>query len=279
MNDLSLSSPRFLAGTPRPRGLDLLARRKVLARLECLRHGRIVLRESDRSRVLGDRRLSAELAVDITILDPRFYSDVAFGGAIGAAEAYIRGYWESSNLTDVVRLLLQNRDVLENLETGLARLTQPLQKAFHWFNRNSQKGSRRNISAHYDLGNDFFALWLDQRMMYSSAYFERPDMSLDEAATAKLDRICRKLRLCERDRVLEIGTGWGGFAIYAASRYGCHVTTTTISREQYALAHERVRALGLQDKVTLLLKDYRDLDGQYDKLVSIEMIEAEIGRA
>ncbi len=274
MNDLSLSSPRFLAGTPRPRGLDMLARRKVLARLEHIKHGRIVLHESDRRRVLGDRRLSAEPAVDITVLDPRFYSDVAFGGAIGAAEAYIRGYWETDNLTDVVRLLLRNREVLENLETGLARLTRPLQKSFHWLNRNSQKGSRRNISAHYDLGNDFFALWLDQRMMYSSAYFEQPDASLEDAATAKLDRICRKLQLSDRDQVLEIGTGWGGFAIYAASHYGCHITTTTISRNQYELARERITALGLQDKVTLLLKDYRELEGRFDKLVSIEMIEA-----
>jgi cyclopropane-fatty-acyl-phospholipid synthase len=160
------------------------------------------------------------------------------------------------------------------MDSGTAQLTRPLQKMFHWLNRNTRNGSQRNIAAHYDLGNDFYALWLDKRMMYSGAIFEHVDMSLEAASVAKLDRICRKLNLSPRDHVLEIGTGWGGFAIYAAENYGCRVTTTTISGQQYDYAKDAIARAGLEDRVTLLQSDYRDLDGQYDKLVSIEMIEA-----
>ena len=160
------------------------------------------------------------------------------------------------------------------MEGGAALLMRPLRKAFHWLNRNTRRGSRRNIAAHYDLGNDFYALWLDPGMMYSCAWYEGETTSLEEAAVAKLDRICRRLQLEPGDRVVEIGTGWGGFAVYAARNYDCHVTTTTISREQHAFAKQRIESEGLGDRITLLLKDYRDLDGEYDKLVSIEMIEA-----
>jgi len=278
MNELSLTSPRFLEGTPKPTGLDRLARRQVLSRLERVAEGTITLKEGERASTFGEAAAPGAIQAEATVRDPRFYSDVAFAGAIGAGEAYIRGYWDSANLTDVVRVLLKNRHVLENLETGMARLTRPLQKAFHWLHENSRRGSRRNIAAHYDIGNRFFELWLDRNMMYSSAVFERPDMTLEEASDAKLDRICRKLDLGPEDRVLEIGTGWGGFAIYAARHYGCHVTTTTISREQYELARRRVVEAGLEDRITLLLEDYRDLpqvvNGRFDKIVSIEMIEA-----
>ena len=178
------------------------------------------------------------------------------------------------DLTALMRILLQNRDVLDGMETGLARLAAPLQKALHWAARNTRSGSRRNIEAHYDLGNSFFKLFLDPTMMYSSAIFERADMTLEQASIAKLDRICRKLDLKPGDRVMEIGTGWGGFAIHAARHYGCHVTTTTISPAQHQLAQQRVAAAGLNERIALLQTDYRDLSGQYDKLVSIEMIEA-----
>lgn len=224
----------------------------------------------------GYGRLSDDfpLTAHITVNDPRFYSEVAFGGVLGAGEGYIHGYWDCSELATLVRILLRNRNVLSTMDSGFGRVTQPLQKLFHWLNRNTRHGSRRNISAHYDLGNDFYALWLDKHMMYSSAVFETAEMSLDAAAEAKLDRICRKLRLRTSDHVLEIGTGWGGFAIYAASRYGCRVTTTTISEQQYKYASKAIAAAGLESKITLLSSDYRDLSGAYDKLVSIEMIEA-----
>lgn len=160
------------------------------------------------------------------------------------------------------------------LDSGWGRLTSPINRLRHWLSRNTRAGSRRNIAAHYDLGNDFYRLWLDETMMYSSGVFERPDSTLLEASVAKIDRICRKLRLSPSDHVIEIGSGWGGFAIHAAKNYGCRVTTTTISKAQHRTACERVAAAGLSDRVTVLNKDYRDLDGAYDKLVSIEMIEA-----
>jgi cyclopropane-fatty-acyl-phospholipid synthase len=177
-----------------------------------------------------------------------------------------------------MRVLLRNRGALEGLETGMARIAAPAQRVLHWLNRNTRAGSRRNIAAHYDLGNDFFALWLDESMMYSAAMFEAPDATLEEAQSAKLAAICRKLSLRATDRVLEIGTGWGGFALHAARTTGCQITTVTISREQYELARARVRQAGLAERVDVRLLDYRDLDpavhGRFDKLVSIEMIEA-----
>lgn len=260
--------------TPKPRFLDQLARRAVLARLEQLQRGRLTLTDGGQMQRFGRMDDACPLDVVIHVHDQRFYSDIAFGGSVGAGEAYMQGYWSTNDLTGLVRLLLQNRHVLDGMETGLARLTAPAQKLLHWLNRNTQQGSRRNIAAHYDLGNDFFRLFLDETMMYSSAIFERPEMSLKAAQLARLDRICRKLDLKPTDHVLEIGTGWGGFALYAAANFGCRVTTTTISRQQYNLAVERIRAAGLANRIDVLLADYRDLSGHFDKLVSIEMIEA-----
>jgi cyclopropane-fatty-acyl-phospholipid synthase len=262
------------ATTPKPHFLDGLAARAVHQRLAGLAHGQVTLVDGASHQRYGQRDALCPLSVTLHVHDPRFYSDIAFGGSIGAGEAYMQGYWSVNDLTALVRILLQNRAVLDGMETGLARLTAPLQKAMHWLNRNTRDGSRRNIAAHYDLGNDFFALFLDPTMMYSSAIFAQPNMTLEAAQLARLDHICRKLDLTPRDHLLEIGTGWGGMAIYAARHYGCRVTTTTISQEQYKLASERVRAAGLEDHITVLLKDYRDLAGSYDKLVSIEMIEA-----
>jgi cyclopropane-fatty-acyl-phospholipid synthase len=271
---LSIDSPDFLQSAARPRRLDRLARSMVLDKLRHLRHGQITLVEAGGSQTFGQADASFPLAVTLTVKSPVFYSDVAFGGSVGAGESYIHGCWDSSDLVALGRILLRNRDVLDSMEGGAARLTRPLKKAFHWLNRNTRTGSRRNIAAHYDLGNDFYALWLDPQMMYSSAWYETPGTSLDAAAVAKLDRICRRLELGPDDRVIEIGTGWGGFAVHAAKHYGCHVTTTTISREQHAYAKQRIEDEGLGDRITLLRDDYRDLDGQFDKLVSIEMIEA-----
>lgn len=273
MNEEMTIQPERITGSARRSGLlDRLGRSLVLSQLENLRHGSLVITDDCDRFEFGS--IDENPDVTITVIDPRFYSAVAFGGAIGAAEAYMQGLWACDNLTKTVQLLLRNRDVLDGMDSGLARISSPVRKMLHFINRNTRGGSRRNIARHYDLGNDFFSLWLDRTMMYSSAVFERSDMTLEEASIAKLDRICRKLELSADDHVLEIGTGWGGFAEYAAGNYGCRVTTTTISREQYEFAKARIAAAGLADRVELLLEDYRDLDGRYDKLVSIEMIEA-----
>ena len=273
MKSVSLSSSRHLAGTVKPSMLDGLARRMVLRQLEQLKNGQLKLIDGSDELVFGSGSANT-LSAHIQVADPRFYSEIAFGGSIGGGEAYMHGYWKCDDLVSLVRILLQNRAVLDGMETGAARFTEPLQKFFHWINRNSHEGARRNISAHYDLGNEFFALWLDETMMYSSAIFKHDDMSLHDAQLARMKHICDRLQLQPTDHVVEIGTGWGGLAIYAAQHYGCKVTTTTISREQYEKARERVAEAGLQDRITLLFEDFRNLDGQYDKLVSIEMIEA-----
>jgi cyclopropane-fatty-acyl-phospholipid synthase len=262
------------ASTPKPHFLDALARRAVLGCLSQLREGQLTLIDGDHTQSFGQPSEAFPVSVTVHVHDQRFYSDLAFGGSIGAGEAYMHACWSSEQLTDLVRLFVRNMDVLDGMEGGLASVTRPLQKALHWLNRNTRGGSRKNIAAHYDLGNDFFGLFLDDTMMYSSALFLDPAMTLQEAQLARLETICRKLDLQPTDHVMEIGTGWGGFAIYAARRHGCRITTTTISKEQHALAVERIAAAGLEDRVTVLLSDYRDLEGQYDKLVSIEMIEA-----
>lgn len=248
-----------------------LAQKLVSSRLQHIELGMLKIVDGQRTRTFGN---PGDLQATISIADPQFYASVVLGGALGAAEAYIKGYWNCDDLTKVVRILVRNRSVLDGMETGISRLVPQIAKFGHWFNRNTKSGSRRNIAAHYDLGNDFFSLWLDKSMMYSSAVFEREEMSLEEASLAKLDRICRKLELSDENHILEIGTGWGGFAVYAAEKFGCRVTTTTISREQFEFATERVVKAGLEDRVTLLLEDYRDLTGTYDKIVSIEMVEA-----
>lgn len=251
-----------------------LARDGLLAKLKGIRQGKLEIHDGSAHHLFG--RTSGEFPepVVIHVRSPEFYADVAFAGTIGAGESYMHGLWDCDNLVDLVRLMIANREVMEALEGGTAWLMKPLHKLFHYLHRNTVKGSRDNIHAHYDLGNEFFRLFLDDTLMYSSAVFERPDMSLREASIAKLDRICRKLELGPDDHVLEIGTGWGGFAIHAATYYGCRVTTTTISEEQYRLAGERIRAAGLEHRITLLKEDFRKLHGQFDKLVSIEMIEA-----
>lgn len=251
--------------------LQDLARSMVFARLREIHGGRIHIVEDGVTEDFGHE---PGPACKIHVHDPRFYGEIAFGGSIGAGEAYMLGYWTCDNLTNLIRVMALNQQAMDSLEGGFAWLTRPLLKGLHWLNRNTRDGSRRNIAAHYDLGNAMFQLFLDPTMMYSSAIFDTPDMSLEQASISKLDRICRKLALKPEDHVLEIGTGWGGFAIHAAGRYGCKVTTTTISQAQYDLACERVASAGLSHLVTILLKDYRELEGQFDKLVSIEMIEA-----
>lgn len=268
------------------RWLDTLAERLVRARLARLTRGRLAL--TDRARAGGPKAedegasegrttvygAGDELTAHVEVHDPAFYRAVAFGGHIGAAEAWVDGAWSTMDLTALVRLMLRNRDVLDDLDGGPARLAKPARAALHALNRNTLRGSARNIRAHYDLGNDFFSCFLDETLTYSAGIFTRAEGSLRDASIAKYDRICRKLALGENDHVLEIGTGWGGFALHAADRYGCRVTTATISAEQHALATRRVAEAGLTDRVRVILRDYRELEGRYDKLVSIEMIEA-----
>lgn len=255
-----------------------LARRLVLAKLQKLQQGCIIVTDGDDRQTFGRLSPDCQLSATVSVHDPRFYSAVARAGDIGAGKAYIDGFWSCDDLTALVRILLRNRAVLDDMASGLARLTVPLRKVYHALHRNTVRGSRRNIAAHYDVGNDFFALFLDETMTYSCGIFAHPESTLQEASLAKLERICRKLQLSPADHVVEIGTGWGSFAIHAAQRYGCRVTTTTISQRQYELARQRVAAAGVADRVTVLCDDYRALTGRYDKLVSIEMIEA-VGHA
>lgn len=249
-----------------------LLRRGVLRQLAHLEHGQLVVIDESERHVFGT--VGSHLLGEIQIHDAAAWGLVASNGSIGAGEAYIHGYWSSPDLTAVIRIFVSNLEVLDALEGGLAKLGRPLVQGLHWLNRNTRKGSQKNIAAHYDLGNDLFEQFLDPTMMYSAAQFLSPEDSLEQAQLNKLERICQKLDLKPSDHLLEIGTGWGSMALYAAQHYGCKVTTTTLSREQHAYTAQRIETLGLQDQVTLLLKDYRDLTGQYDKLVSIEMIEA-----
>ena len=215
---------------------------------------------------------SSDAVIDVR--DQRFYRWVVFGGALGAADAYIRGFWDAPDLTQTLAVLARNAAARLAVENKGVRLLRPLRAFRQWLKRNTRQGSRRNIAAHYDLSNEFFALMLDPTMTYSSGVFPTDDSTLESASREKYDRICRKLKLTRQDHVLEIGTGWGGFAEHAASEYGCRITTTTISARQHDYARERLTRAGLTDRVTLLRKDYRDLQGAFDKLVSIEMIEA-----
>ncbi|MFZ9310742.1 MAG: class I SAM-dependent methyltransferase [Arenimonas sp.] len=253
-------------------GIDALVRKQVLAKLGKLRHGHLQLREAGECRAYGDPAMPG--FGTLTIMDGRFFGKLAFGGSVGAAESYMDGDWQSDDLVGLMRLLIRNRNLLDAMEGGGARFAGWMMQAAHALRRNTRSGSRKNIAAHYDLGNALFELFLDPSLMYSSAVFDREGMTLEQASQRKLQLICEKLELGADDHLIEIGTGWGGMAIYAAKHTGCRVTTTTISQEQFDLAKARIEAEGLQDRITLLFKDYRDLEGRYDKLVSIEMIEA-----
>lgn len=253
--------------------LDRLARRGLMAGLARLTEGSLTVSDSQGTRRFA-QNVEPGFDVRVDVHNPRFYRRTALGGSLAAAESYLDGDWSCNDLTVLFRLLIRNPQTITDMDRGPARLTGWLTRVLHYLRRNTPDGSRRNIEAHYDLGNDFFRLFLDETLMYSSGIFRGPDSTLNEASLEKLDVICRQLDLSPRDHLLEIGTGWGGFALHAAGQYGCRVTTTTISREQFELARDRIARAGLDQQVTVLLKDYRDLEGRYDKLVSIEMIEA-----
>ena len=239
--------------------------------------GRIILEDKNERQVFGQplSESGAEvLTAYIEVLSPQFYTDLVHGGSIGCGESYMQRHWSTPDLVALVRVIVLNMHVLDGVDGQRSLIKRLVTRILHRLNANSREGSRRNISAHYDLSNAFFASFLDPTMMYSAAIFPNDNMSLHEASLNKLTHICERLQLKATDHLLEIGTGWGSLAIHAAQHYGCRVTTTTLSRQQYELAEQRIRDAGLQDRVNLLLKDYRDLEGHYDKLVSIEMIEA-----
>ena len=226
--------------------------------------------DADGAHSFGPANSSA--AATVQVHHPRFYRSVVSGGSLGAAESYVRGDWSCQDLTAAMRILARNQECISKV--GASRWIAPLHRFSNWLQRNTKAGSRRNIAAHYDLSNEFFALMLDPTMTYSSGIYATAESTLEQASREKYDRICRQLNLQPRDHILEIGTGWGGFAVHAAKNYGCRITTTTISQQQHDFARQRFEQAGVTDHVTLLKQDYRDLQGHYDKLVSIEMIEA-----
>ena len=269
---ISVTSPRQIPACSTP--VNMLQNRSrdiVLRLLLYLSRGQLIIREGRQVMAFGD---DPEFCATLYVHDPAFYGRILTGGTIAAGETYTDGLWDTDDLTMVIRIIVANQQLLQKLETRAAWLVTPLRRLSHLVKGNSRRGAKRNILAHYDLGNRMYQSFLDPTMMYSAAIYPRPESTLEEAASYKLDLICRRLQLHPGDRVVEIGSGWGGFALHAARHYGCHVTTTTISDAQYAEARRRIEAAGLEEHISLLRQDYRDLTGQYDKLVSIEMIEA-----
>ena len=250
-----------------------LARHLVLKTLSSIKLGLLHIEDGPDTHTFGSASEDS-LEATICITDSRFYRNTLLRGSVGSAEAYIQEWWKTPDLTAVIRILARNLDSLDSIDGGWQWLSKPFLWGYHLFNWNSLKGAQRNISAHYDLSNAFFQMMLDPTMCYSCGIFEDSTSTLEDSSIEKMDRLCRKLYLKPEDHLLEIGTGWGGMAIHAASKYGCKVTTTTISREQHDMARKRIDEAGLQDRIDLRLEDYRKLDGVYDKLVSVEMIEA-----
>lgn len=253
------------------------ARSMILKHLGTMQRGQLVIKENGEKTVYGDQSDNVGLVAELTIVNIDTYSSLALNGVIGAGESYMEGHWTSPDLVKVIRFFVVNMQTLDAMDGERTWLSRMGMWLLDRVNRNTIARAQKNISAHYDLGNDFFSLFLDQTMMYSSAVFADETISLYDASNAKLETICQQLKLNADDHLVEIGTGWGGMAIYAAQHYGCRVTTTTISQEQFDFATQRVNDLGLNDQVTVLMQDYRKLTGRYDKLVSIEMIEA-VGR-
>lgn len=221
--------------------------------------------------------------IKLHIKDESAFKDIALRNDIGLGDSYFNGKWDTNDLTGFIRWLIANRPFFDSTPEGIfakaaKQVLLGLERIQHGLNKNSTTGSRRNIAAHYDLGNEFYQAFLDPSMTYSSAFFAANRMSLEEAQFEKYDRICRKLDLSCENHLLEVGCGWGGFSIHAAREYGCRVSATTISRRQYEFAQERIESEGLGDRIELLLTDYRDLQGKFDRIVSIEMIEA-VGHA
>ena len=273
MNEVSIGTLR-LPQTRSARVGEKIAREAIFRLLSKLQVGSLTLHEGPCSHHFGSIDKPHEPQAEVHIHSPAVYSQMLTGGSIGSGEAYMKGYWSSPDAMDVMRIFSANLVLLNKFDASQSVFVKLALKIAHRFNRNTYKGSQLNIAAHYDLGNEFFQLFLDPTMMYSSALFSDKSASLEVASETKLDELCQQLELKSDDHLLEIGTGWGGMAIHAAKNFGCRVTTTTISQEQYDFASARVREEGLEGQITLLCEDYRNLTGEYDKLVSVEMIEA-----
>lgn len=261
--------------TPLPRPVHSWCKKVLFNLFSDLQFGSLSINNCGKLYEFGSPKGQYGIAASATIHNPEFYLDVLFKGSLGAAESYMKGHWSTDNLTEVIRLFVINADLLNRkMDAGWSKFTSPLMRVYHRLRKNTQKGSKKNIVAHYDLSNEFFSLFLDPTMAYSCGIFENESSSLYDAQVAKFDRICKKIHLTAEDHIIEIGGGWGGFALHAAQNYGCRVTTTTISDNQFLYMQRLVAKNCLNDRITVIKEDYRKLTGQFDKLVSIEMIEA-----
>ena len=261
-----------LKSNKKPKFLTKIFRKLVLNKFNKMKHGYIHIKDTQKEYKIGNDK--SDLRVNLEITSDEFYVLIGSGGLMGASEAYALGLWKVDDLVKLIQIMVRNKDLMDNIDSGLSSIIKPINKWIHYRRQNTLIGSKKNIVAHYDLSNEFYSLWLDRTMTYSCGIFKNNTTTMEEASIEKLDRICKKLNLSKDDSLLEIGTGWGSFAIHAAKNYGCKITTTTISDAQYNFAKNRIEEEGLQHKITLLNKDYRLLKGQYDKIASIEMIEA-----
>lgn len=244
---------------------------KLFAKIEI---GQVKLLDNISEYKFGNDSYQDSLAVSVTINNQAAYRNILFGGSLGAASSYINGEWDTNNLQKLIEIFIHNEHLFNKIESPFAKIAGKLNSLNYKLKTNSVQRAKQNILAHYDLGNEFFELFLDPTMMYSAALFEPSDIDLEQASRKKLHAICEGLELKASDHLMEIGTGWGGLAIYAAQNYGCKITTTTISDKQYNFASAKIKKLGLENQINLIKQDYRKLSGNFDKLVSIEMIEA-----
>ncbi len=261
-----------LRGSKKSSFLIPVFKNAIKKRLILIKEGYIKVKDGNEVMSFGEINSSNKVLVNIH--SEEFYVWAGSGGGVGIAEAFVLGYWSSDNVVLLMRIFLRNKKILLDFDKGFAKLLNPINKIIHRTRKNTILGSKKNIVAHYDLSNEFYKSWLDPTMTYSCAFFKNDAVTLKQASIEKLDRICRKLKLTDNDSILEIGTGWGSFAMHAVKNYGCSVTTTTISDAQYNYAHSLFKKHGIASKINLINSDYRELSGLYDKVVSIEMIEA-----
>ena len=262
-SDLSVTKKSFL---------DNFFKKQFIKNMNNLEKGHVRISIDGKDYSIGDKKSS--LSCYFNVLHNSFFTLIGSGGLNGAAEAYALGLWECDDIVSLIRILIKNQNVMNKFDSGIASLAKPINRLIHRSRKNTLSGSRKNILAHYDLSNDFYKLWLDDTMTYSCGIFENKNSSMKDASIMKLDSLIGKLNVKTGDTILEIGTGWGSFACRAAEKYGCKVITTTISDSQFDYAKKKISSLNLENQITLLKEDYRNLTGNYDKIVSIEMIEA-----